>query len=100
MLAWCWPLVNPCGSRSGDGPRSGSAAESEGGQAEQVEPGDTVVQPQVVVLGASEAQAPLAAGDRPGDRAFDHRPVLAVARLELRIAGGFGRGESANRHRQ
>jgi hypothetical protein len=38
---------------------------------------------------SAEPQLAVAAGDQPGDRAFDHRSVLAVDSLELWIAGAL-----------
>ena len=77
-----WP-----GSGAGRCPGSGGAGQTEGEQAAQVQRGHAVVQPQVVASGPDEPQPPVAAGDQPGDRPFDHRPVLAVDGLELGISG-------------
>ncbi|SNR91083.1 hypothetical protein SAMN06265360_13120 [Haloechinothrix alba] len=74
-----WPLS--------EFPSPGVAGEAEGKESAQVESGDSVVQPLVVLRRASVAEPAVTAGE-PGDSAFDHRPVLSVFVLPRRIGGG------------
>ena len=50
-------------------------------QPPQVQGSRPVVEPGFVLGHAAVAQPAVAFGGEPGDRAFDHRPVLAVVRL-------------------
>src|SRR3954451_8649819 len=78
----------PCrgrpGWRSGDLPALLVEGEAEGEQAAQVEGGDAVLQPGVVLGHASVGDAAVPA-DEPGDAAFDHGPLFAVDLLEGRV---------------
>lgn len=69
-------------------PLPGVVAQAQNEEAAQVQGRNPAVEPGVVLGHASEGHAPVTAG-HPGDRAFDHRPVLAVDVLEFR-AGGAG----------
>ena len=85
-----WVVKPPAAVRAQAGascPGPAAADQAEGEQAAQVQRRDAVVQPQIVAPGPDEPQPPVAAGDQPGDRAFDHGPVLAVDGLELGISG-------------
>src|SRR4051794_17906692 len=62
-------------ARSGQGPGSVLDGEAHGEESAQVEGGDAVVEPVVVLLDPSVGDPTSAAGE-PGDRAFDHRAVL------------------------
>lgn len=69
---------------------SGVVGEAEGDESAQVEAGDGVVEPVVVLGDAAVAEFACAAGE-PGDDAFDHGPVLAVfgfARVTGCLSGG------------
>ena len=73
----CWSGQLPCPAAVG---------EAEGEQPAQVERGDAVVEPGVVLLDPAVGHASVAAGE-PGDGAFDHGPVGPVGGLE-RLVGG------------
>ena len=72
-----------CGwSGCGDDPVTVAAGQSEDEESSEVEPGDAVMQPVIVLGHASVADPPVASGE-PGDAAFDHWPVTAVNRLKV-----------------
>jgi len=73
---WLWVLA--------EGPGRAVVLEAEGDESAQVECGGAVMQPVVVFGHAPVAEFAVASGE-PGDRAFDHRPALAVIGLPLLV---------------
>jgi hypothetical protein len=66
-------------------------AQAEVQQSAQVEAGEAVVEPQVVLGDAAVVDFAVAASHEPGQGPFDHRPVLPVGLLEcvgLGVASG------------
>jgi hypothetical protein len=69
------------------------AAKPEHEEPLEADRGGAVGEPELVGGDAAEAHAPVAAPNEPGDGAFDHGPVSAVALLPVRVArGGAGGG--------
>ena len=66
---------------SGQLPGSVSVGQAEGQESAQVESGETVVEPGVVLSDAAVGHSTVASYE-PGDRPFHHGPVGAVAVLE------------------
>jgi hypothetical protein len=79
------PAVRQLGG-SGDDPVGAGVIEAQSDQPAQIERGDAVVQPRVVLGGSAVAQFAVATHD-PSDAPLDHRPVLSVNRLEFRCFG-------------
>src|SRR5688572_845733 len=69
-------------------PASVLNGEAHGEESAQVEGGDAVVEPVVVLLDPAVGHSPVASGE-PGDRSFDHRSVLAVGGLEAFVGGSL-----------
>jgi len=80
-VAACWLGFNASGGLSGERPAVRFVGEAEGEESAQVDRGDAVVEPVVVLGDASVTESPVASG-QPGDAAFDHGPVLPVGVLE------------------
>lgn len=73
---------------SGQGPGSVLVGQAHREQSAQVQGGNAVVEPVVVLVDPAVRHAASASG-QPGDRAFHHRSVLAVDGLEVLAAGAL-----------
>jgi hypothetical protein len=76
----------PWGVFLGDGPGIAGAVEAQDYQAAQIQCCGAVVQPVVVLGDAAVADFTVAASE-PGDRTFDHRPVLTIFVEPVRVSG-------------
>ena len=78
--------------RGGQCPAAAVSVESEGQEALEVDRGGAVGQPETVAVDAEVAHASVAASDEPRDGALDHRAMLPVAVLPVRIGRGVTSG--------
>src|SRR5687768_17270906 len=82
----CGLFRGPFSGGSGQYPGSVLDGEAHGQESAQVEGGDAVVEPVVVLLDPAVGHPPSSSSE-PGDGAFDHGPVLAVGGLEALLGG-------------